>query len=640
MAFKIYSIESRKGGVGKTTIALNLAKQLLSKGPVLLLDCDITGTSISDPASNSIYWKNDANVLKDEKGTPMNLLGYFLDKYIKGNGNMNDFMKEGMLQEKKINVLGSQLYAPSSRAIADTRLLMDEIHSYWLVEFVNSLITSFSRQYNGKTVHIIIDNSPGYVGFCQALHHYMLKLGPAQAKFLMVASIDEQDLKSSAYACSEIQTLVQDRQTVANYYRAQLQGGSINADMEAKIADDEELKKFYFSFLDNPEQVARYVGANLEAKNYLALILNKVPKNLSDDNFDYTFENVIRKEDSALFNAVTSSKDSKPQTIVYYDEDISYQYYIKYLRSQIEDVSRDKYWSGRFKDLENLNAEYSFQSDRIGAIGKVETIYNNLLSNLATRGYNRVAKVIPASWNPSYSIGKLQDVLTRIPSRAYASRHLNENAENIEKTHQYNLRNLHSAKSRSHFIEDSQELDALFKYVDNTVRDDDTLGGKRYAIVSLFLHVALKLMIEGCEKKSGLREYLIGDLQELSHEYSWHEYVDENLIQNLHLSVGSMPVEMPFSRYFDRFYFTFCTTLLRLIDMHTDFDILIRVLRQYIPTTSPLMFSRELIEYLTNVMVNKSETYSEARLSAIKENSFVMKRVQEVVRDYVLKNWN
>ena len=146
--------------------------------------------------------------------------------------------------------------------------------------------------------------------------------------------------------------------------------------------------------------------------------------------------------------------------------------------------------------------------------------------------------------------------------------------------------------------------------------------------------------LEGCEKNSGLREYLIGDLQELSHDYSWHEYVDENLIRNLHLSVGSMPVEMQFSRYFDRFYSAFCITLLRLIDLHKDFDILIRVLRQYIPTTSPLMFSRELIEYLTNVMVNKSETYSEARLSAIKENSFVMKRVQEVVRDYVLKNWN
>lgn len=46
--FKIISVESRKGGVGKTTAALNLADLLVEKGyKVLLLDLDITGTSIS-----------------------------------------------------------------------------------------------------------------------------------------------------------------------------------------------------------------------------------------------------------------------------------------------------------------------------------------------------------------------------------------------------------------------------------------------------------------------------------------------------------------------------------------------------------------------------------------------------------------
>lgn len=44
-----FSIESRKGGVGKTTVALNLGAKLLEVGyKVLLLDCDITGTSISE----------------------------------------------------------------------------------------------------------------------------------------------------------------------------------------------------------------------------------------------------------------------------------------------------------------------------------------------------------------------------------------------------------------------------------------------------------------------------------------------------------------------------------------------------------------------------------------------------------------
>ena len=47
MAYKIYSVESRKGGLGKTTIALNLSKALIDKGyDVLLIDCDITGTSV------------------------------------------------------------------------------------------------------------------------------------------------------------------------------------------------------------------------------------------------------------------------------------------------------------------------------------------------------------------------------------------------------------------------------------------------------------------------------------------------------------------------------------------------------------------------------------------------------------------
>ena len=43
---KIISVESRKGGVGKTTVALNIGYLLKDKCHVLLLDIDITGTSI------------------------------------------------------------------------------------------------------------------------------------------------------------------------------------------------------------------------------------------------------------------------------------------------------------------------------------------------------------------------------------------------------------------------------------------------------------------------------------------------------------------------------------------------------------------------------------------------------------------
>ena len=54
--YYVFSIEYRKGGVGKTTAALNLAKVLLDwKFEVLFLDVDITGTNVSD-ALDSPFW--------------------------------------------------------------------------------------------------------------------------------------------------------------------------------------------------------------------------------------------------------------------------------------------------------------------------------------------------------------------------------------------------------------------------------------------------------------------------------------------------------------------------------------------------------------------------------------------------------
>ena len=148
MSFTIYSIESRKGGVGKTTIALNLAKQLLSRGPVLLLDCDITGTSISTPATKSFFWNkltNVVNLLETDKNgedtySEANLLDLFVNHYLKGETFINKLINEKTMDPSKINVLGSAIYDESYHPIVDSRLLMDEIHSRWLVEFIQSII--------------------------------------------------------------------------------------------------------------------------------------------------------------------------------------------------------------------------------------------------------------------------------------------------------------------------------------------------------------------------------------------------------------------------------------------------------------------------------------------------------------------
>lgn len=100
--------------MGKTTVALNLACILAKKEPVLLLDCDITGTSIVDPVKNSSFWNDETNVLtyvdKNGEMKDLNLIQFFLERFIKGEGNARDIIKQEKLMTGKVNVRGSFLY--------------------------------------------------------------------------------------------------------------------------------------------------------------------------------------------------------------------------------------------------------------------------------------------------------------------------------------------------------------------------------------------------------------------------------------------------------------------------------------------------------------------------------------------------
>ena len=83
MDYQIISIESRKGGVGKTTAALNLSRLLLDKEyTVLLIDLDITGTNIIDTLDSS-YWINNSNPIY-YNGKPANLLEIYQNSFMCG----------------------------------------------------------------------------------------------------------------------------------------------------------------------------------------------------------------------------------------------------------------------------------------------------------------------------------------------------------------------------------------------------------------------------------------------------------------------------------------------------------------------------------------------------------------------------
>ena len=217
MEYKIYSVESRKGGVGKTTIALNLAKALIDKGQdVLLIDCDITGTPITKAAEHSVFWKDD--VWAEYEGQePMNLIDFYENRYLLEDKNGEALANQLGYKKGKIHLIGSDIYGMDGELIIDPRDLMDELHSYWFVEMVKELVDSFCKKSEQAQKAIILDNSPGYVGIGRSLRGWLAKLGPDRANFVLVSSLDEQDIEAIIGSAVDIQHMMDTKQEIGQY---------------------------------------------------------------------------------------------------------------------------------------------------------------------------------------------------------------------------------------------------------------------------------------------------------------------------------------------------------------------------------------------------------------------------------------
>jgi hypothetical protein len=638
MSFKLYNIESRKGGVGKTTIALNLAQQLLKQGPVLLLDCDITGTSISEPASGSAFWKDDSYVVKDNDGKPLNLLSYFLEKFNKSSDKL-DFQKEDSVAEKKINIVGSEIYGPTSRAIVDTRLLMDEIHSYWLLEFVDSIIKAFAKRFSDQSVSVIIDNSPGYVGFCQALHSYMFRLGPDMAKFILVSSIDAQDLQACVSAADEIRQEVRNRMMVARYYASKLEKDFLDPTIETFMGQDSELSRFFFSLVDD-EQLLKTYTKEYKENGYLSLIINKVPQTLRDDGFEFDYDNVIPEQQRDLFHTITFSESSGvPQTIVLYDEAIAYQYYIRYLKEQKEQGSYDSYWTRRFRDLQLQIRDIASMNNRVLGVIKLDTLYSNLLSNLNQRNYGRLARTMQRSWAPGFALNKLDEVMMRIFRSPMLLSTPVEQSELKDMLHVFIQEQIRILQKDMPHPQDVEYVLNLVDYMESFAGfNRETRNAGSLFFVAAFVKIYVSLYLED-NVVTDFRSYVLSKWNEKTINIQWRELLGQSMKINEELSIGTSNLERKFAMHFIRLYDAFNYTLLRMIDAPGDFEVIIEAIKLYVPITGILPLSKEMSEYLSDVIVRKTDKYDKEKLTAIKANSFVMKSIQELLK-MILKNQN
>ena len=322
----IVSVESRKGGVGKTTVVLNMAKLLMENYHVLVLDVDVTGTSIN-AIQNTSVWLKSARLLEDDKGKAINLLQFFKKQYLSGSNIMRFSIKpesgEVRVYGDYINVIGSELYDAEGQLLYDPSIIFDEIHDYWLLDMIRSIASSFSKSFiDKKKCVIILDNSPGYVGLGKSLHDMLTDMGPERGKFLSVSSLDIQDIDSCLKAVKNIHDLIQGKEKGAAFYHDpenanldSLQVGSVEQETFDRFAIGDEMLEYYSKEKLEP--------ANVE--HYQAMVFNKVPLNVKNGKWVYQYPNMENKE---LWDVFTRMCENNPnQYMIPYDESLHYQFF-------------------------------------------------------------------------------------------------------------------------------------------------------------------------------------------------------------------------------------------------------------------------------------------------------------------------
>ena len=140
---KTLGILSNKGGVGKTSIAVNIAVQLAKDGKnVCLLDNDFQGPSLMTFFPQSVRWIND---------------------YMSGNEKLDGYLQE--IDPSLYNLTGKLLVAfanPNHESIKDHLSIDRRRHMQMLSNLVKMKKDLKNDPYNIE--YFIIDSSPG-VGF-------------------------------------------------------------------------------------------------------------------------------------------------------------------------------------------------------------------------------------------------------------------------------------------------------------------------------------------------------------------------------------------------------------------------------------------------------------------------------------------
>jgi len=449
--FTIVSVESRKGGVGKTTAALNLAHLFLKKQyAVLFLDVDITGTNAAD-CLNSPFWDGIATPINYD-GEKANLLQVFQTKFMSGQRipSFSFSKKKDSLQVnvERINVFGSQIYdfvgfendkvfkpGRKSRIICKPSILFDELHAFWFIEFLQEICAAFSSMIGDMKVAVIIDNSPGYVGIAPAVQDWLTDLGPVSGKFLTISSLDTQDFTSCAHAVDELHQLFLGKCNAGHKFiescgsntKTEIQIGDVDMTFFERLAELSRFKTFALDTHITGADLAFYRNRKnnpvLAADKYQALIINRVPQDIKRGFYEYENSEV----DSPDGTVKSLLGKDKHDIMVGYDSYIEYQFIYSKLSRIREKLSKrqghikvalDEAISRRPILEDGCVNRLLFEHEQIKpeSINNIRKYIRDINANvsgirhiLEENGFAHLSKLINEDWLPSSILPTLQN---------------------------------------------------------------------------------------------------------------------------------------------------------------------------------------------------------------------------------------